>query len=477
MLNRLTTTVWRVVGLLAPYQAVWTAAGLGSLIFALSLFGIYSRPSGLLATFWVANAVLLGLFVHYPRLVRPVNWLAVMLGYMAADLFTGAPLALSLFLMACNLSGVVTGYAFFKSWPMSQRRLEQPQSVMYMVMVSLCAACAAGLVGMAGHGYFFHAPALKGFWYWSIAEWMNYTAILPVMLTLPGRAALQQWQAVFKRNMFKPSGYYPVLTLVTGILLGVFVGGPGALSFVVPGLIWCALTYGLFLTALLTLWASVWLLLTTANGYLDLGVNLTETSTLDSFRLGVTLTSLAPLTIASVMVTRKALIAQLQFNATHDALTHVLNRFGFYQAAELALRSGRSRVLLMLDIDHFKMINDLYGHAAGDAVLSQFAEVVRQGLHAQAIVGRLGGEEFCLIHPCQDVAEAKLLADRIRSQCASHAFKISDHHVLDVTVSIGMVYLGKQAGLTLDQLLAEADNALYDAKRDGRNRVMERQLG
>lgn len=462
---------------LGLHQAAWSPLALGSLIFGLSLFGIYSRPTGLLATFWVANAVLLGLFVHYPRLVCPANWLAVMLGYVAADLWTGAPLALSLFLMACNLSGVVTGYVLFKSWPVTQRRLEQPQSVMYMVLVSLCAALSAGVVGMAGHPYFFHAPAVKGFSYWLIAEWMNYTAILPVMLTLPGRAQLHQMHAAFKARTWRLSLCFPVLTLMAGIVLGVLVGGPGALSFIVPGLIWCALTYGLFLTALLTLWSSVWLLLTTANGYLDLGVNLTEIYTLDSFRLGVTLTSLAPLTIASVMVTRKTLIAQLQFNATHDALTNVLNRFGFYQAAEQGLISGQNRVLLMLDIDHFKMINDLYGHAAGDLVLSQFAQMIGQGLNKQAIVGRLGGEEFCLICPCETIAEAKQLADRIRSQCASHAFRISDQHRLDVTVSIGMVYLGRQVGLTLDQLLAEADNALYDAKRDGRNRVMARQLG
>lgn len=459
----------------APYQALLITLGLGMLVFLLALFGIYSRPSGLLATFWIANSVLLGLFVHYPSLVRFRNWLAVVVGYVAADLYTGASWRLSLFLMACNVAGVIVGYYLFKSWPVAQRRLEQPQSVMYMVLVSFVAAVCAGLVGMAGHPYFFHQSAIKGFSYWFVAEWMNYTAILPVILTIPGRKQCAQALAIFKQPVASLLRYgYPGLTLMAGVLLGAFIGGPGALSFIVPGLIWCALSYGLFLTALLTLYTSVWLLLTTAHGYLDLGVDLTDIYTLDSLRLGVTFTALAPLTIASVMVSRQALIAQLQFNATHDPLTQVLNRLGFYQAAEQVLNAEDSRVLLMLDIDHFKMINDLYGHAAGDLVLSDFAEILKAGLHQQAVVGRLGGEEFCLVHPCADVEQAKQLANHIRNQCANHAFRVSPEHVLDVTVSIGMVYLGKRVTLTLDQLLMEADNALYDAKRDGRNKVMER---
>lgn len=464
--------------ILAPYHALLAPLGLGSLILALSLFGIYSRPTGLLATFWVANAILLGLFVHYPHMARPVNWLAVMVGYVAADLVTGAPLMLSLYLMACNLSGVCVGYLLFKPWPIAQRRLEQPQSVITMVMVSLIAALCAGLVAMLGHSYFFHQPAIKGFTYWFVAEWMNYTAILPVILTLPGRKQLLKMVTFVREPLgFSLHHYYPGLTLVFGIVLGAVIEGPGALSFIVPGLIWCALSYGLFLTALLTLMSSVWLLLTTANGYLHLGVDLTDIYTLDSLRLGVTLTSLAPVTIASVMFARQSLISQLQFNATHDPLTGVLNRFGFYQAAERVLKTDNTKVLLMLDIDHFKLINDLYGHAAGDMVLSDFGVILKADAHAQAVVGRLGGEEFCLIQPCQHVDDAKQLADRIRRQCASHAFKVGPEHMLDVTVSVGMVYLGKQVMLTLDQLLIEADNALYDAKRDGRNRVKERQLG
>jgi len=156
------------------------------------------------------------------------------------------------------------------------------------------------------------------------------------------------------------------------------------------------------------------------------------------------------------------LVAQTQL----DPLTGVANRRGFMAALDgvhrRAVRSGAHYGLLMVDIDHFKRINDEQGHAAGDAALQQVARQLAAGVRVGDSVGRLGGEEFCLLLPGCDGAGAEALAQRV---CAAVAAS------QPLTVSIG-VALVDAAAESSDDALARADAALYRAKREGRNRVV-----
>jgi len=158
--------------------------------------------------------------------------------------------------------------------------------------------------------------------------------------------------------------------------------------------------------------------------------------------------------------------------AATDPLTGLLNRRGFFEAAGSLMAISRRRHMapigvLAFDLDHFKAINDKSGHAAGDAVLQLFAKVARDTLRATDIVGRLGGEEFVAVLP-STAAEATVAAERVRAALAATGI-VRNGRRITATVSIG-VASGSPAS-AIDLLITRADDALYRAKANGRDRV------
>jgi diguanylate cyclase (GGDEF)-like protein len=157
--------------------------------------------------------------------------------------------------------------------------------------------------------------------------------------------------------------------------------------------------------------------------------------------------------------------------ATTDPLTGVYNRRGFAEACsrviEREAREGRPVSVMIFDIDHFKSINDRFGHPAGDEILKLFAAVVVNNLRLTDLAGRIGGEEFAALLPCP-LEEAIVAAERVREVFATSGV-VCDDGPVETTVSIGVA--GGPSGTELEVLLAAADTALYKAKRSGRNRV------
>jgi diguanylate cyclase (GGDEF)-like protein len=157
--------------------------------------------------------------------------------------------------------------------------------------------------------------------------------------------------------------------------------------------------------------------------------------------------------------------------ASMDPLTGMFNRRGFSEATarviEREANAGRPVTVLIFDIDHFKSINDRFGHPAGDEILKLFSTVVVNSLRITDISGRIGGEEFAALLPCS-LEEGVLAAERVRETFAASGIAV-DEGPVDTTVSIGVA--GGPAGTELEVLLAAADTALYQAKRTGRNRV------
>jgi two-component system cell cycle response regulator len=135
-----------------------------------------------------------------------------------------------------------------------------------------------------------------------------------------------------------------------------------------------------------------------------------------------------------------------------------------------ATKTGRPLSLLLADIDHFKSVNDCYGHDAGDAVLREFAVRFRHNTRSVDLACRLGGEEFVSIMPDTDLHRARQIGERLRASVAGEAFRINEQTALEVTASVGLATLAA-ASDTPDLLLKRADQALYAAKREGRNRV------
>ncbi|MDB5565377.1 MAG: hypothetical protein JWP84_1943 [Tardiphaga sp.] len=157
--------------------------------------------------------------------------------------------------------------------------------------------------------------------------------------------------------------------------------------------------------------------------------------------------------------------------ASCDPLTGMFNRRGFSEATarmiEREAKAGRPITVMIFDIDHFKSINDRFGHPAGDEILKLFATVITHTLRISDLSGRIGGEEFAAMLPC-NLEEALHAAERVRESFATCGIEVDDAPVV-TTVSIGVA--GGPAGTELEVLLAAADTALYQAKRGGRNRV------
>jgi diguanylate cyclase (GGDEF)-like protein len=177
--------------------------------------------------------------------------------------------------------------------------------------------------------------------------------------------------------------------------------------------------------------------------------------------------------IALMMVKERA-ESQYKMAAATDPLTGLLNRRGFMERADVLVgRSARKRggrvSLLMFDLDHFKSINDRFGHAVGDAALRVFAETAQNTMREGDVVGRLGGEEFAAL-VSGSAGEAAVAAERVRAAFEAAGVTIAGH-AMGATVSIGVADTRAKA-CNISHLLARADTALYAAKEAGRNRVV-----
>lgn len=164
---------------------------------------------------------------------------------------------------------------------------------------------------------------------------------------------------------------------------------------------------------------------------------------------------------------------ELRFRATHDTLTGVSNRAAILEV----LRREQSRQqresgsfgIILADIDHFKQVNDAYGHLWGDAVLQQTSGIMQSSVRPYDVVGRYGGEEFLIVVPHSDASSALVVAERIRKAIAAHSISTPKGDIR-VTASFGVAAHGDGNRVEMQQFLQMADDALYRAKQKGRNR-------
>ena len=171
----------------------------------------------------------------------------------------------------------------------------------------------------------------------------------------------------------------------------------------------------------------------------------------------------------------KEMEEELRRLATTDDLTGCFNRRYFMELAhneyQRSIRYHHPLSIIMLDIDHFKRINDTYGHPAGDKVLIQIVQLCQKNIRSHDLLARYGGEEFILLLPETCAKDAQALAERLRMELEKQPIHKEGNIVIHTTVSMGIATLSPQRSIPLEKLLAYADEALYHSKENGRNQV------
>jgi diguanylate cyclase (GGDEF)-like protein len=177
--------------------------------------------------------------------------------------------------------------------------------------------------------------------------------------------------------------------------------------------------------------------------------------------------------IGFILLAKEKADMKLFIAATYDQMTGIYNRGSFIGNAaaliSLCARKERPVSLLLIDLDHFKMINDTHGHQVGDIVLKEFAQTIKSRLRKYDLFGRYGGEEFVILLPETDSETAYEIAERLRDGIEHSTVDMSGG--ISYTISIGGVSIIPNQGTTIEMLFDLTDKALYQAKEKGRNRV------
>ena len=453
----------------SPFKA---QLAMGLVIFAACLIGIALRPIGYLSIFWPANQLLLFMQLRYAHvLLRPSGLAVLFAAFVAADVIMGSGLWVSIGFTVANIAGGLAGWLILRHQSERDLHMQGQYSGLLVFYGSGIAALVSAVIGAPISTYMFDTSLSKTFLLWFSGEWLNAMVLLPTMLALP------TWKKI---DWTQLRTQWPLLTLpaIAVALLeaaSYTVGDKvGSLVFSLPALLWCALTYRILTTALITMVVFATKIII-SNGYMDF----TPAHYVDAvtLRLGITMLILGPLSVAGAQAATAALMDRLQHAATHDFLTRVLSRQGFTDTTTTLLqrlRYGHDPVaMLMLDIDHFKSVNDLHGHATGDRLLQDFAHTVSQVLRPQDVLGRIGGEEFAVVLPQISACDAQKVAQRICDAVRQHMFATADNQCLRATVSVGVFHqTALQSHHTTDALLHHADIALYQAKTQGRDRLV-----
>jgi diguanylate cyclase (GGDEF)-like protein len=380
--------------------------------------------------------------------------------------------------------------------------LHLPTLLVLCVAALATSAAVMSLFGATQHTY-------RGFWWWVAAQWLLTLGMAaqllreawPVVLPL-ANLLLLQWPIVVLAGMRRfysrhglrvpPSIDWCLLALAWLAWFAAWSAQSGVVTRVAVYAL-CATVLHLYGAALLTRLAefrtsSALKALVTVE-LLGAGVQIARVAAtrpgmgepvvaneqLLASGLVIVMTSLVMVYLALLLTNERteanlrAIQGRLRFLADIDVLTHVPNRRHFHELASqvLAANDTGGCALMMFDIDHFKRVNDVLGHASGDEALRQVAHCVRESLRAQDVAGRLGGDEFAVLLPGTTVQDAMAVAARIASQ-------LDDRQVAPrlapLSLSFGMVQM--REGETVPDALRRADQALYEAKRQGRSRAV-----
>lgn len=422
---------------------------------------------GEIALFWPLNAVMAGVFIRH-KVLRHIKYAAMVL---AAMLISGTAMGNStIFDILVDLSDAL--FILMMYWLIIREETPEQDNLKITIfrIYSYCflAAFCCSILG----SYAFSRSNDVNFWQiypvWFSEEFTTSVLILPFVL-------LCQKKDIFRPFILRQLVPFGMLfaSILVSILSGV-IGSMGTLSMILPALIWCALNYSLSTTCLLTLLSGMVEMMMVDQHAMESNL-LAHLPVIISTRLGIASIAISPVIVAVSVEAINKLVTQLSRQVRYDYLTRVHSRFGLYEhLREMKdMDKETSLSVLVLDIDHFKNINDTWGHDCGDNVLTTFARRVKKIVGDRGVIARLGGEEFAVVMAGKPGDEGYRLAENIRKAIEEMDIAWQSNN-LSLTVSIGLSY-----GMVMrwniidgfDRLLSEADSYLYQSKKSGRNRI------
>ncbi|MEG0343105.1 MAG: diguanylate cyclase [Acinetobacter sp.] len=455
----------------------------GIIIFVCALAGILGRPLFFLAIFWPANAVLLGLFLRYKNLRNIGGWLGAFTSFMLADLVTGNYFILTLFLSIANVLNPIVTLALLRLFKLDFKEFNKGMTFLFLFIICAFGGCLASPVFAVltiPHipNTFMSTDRLwVDFGMWWTGEILNVIAFLPILLAIPDKKTCLRFIKDWKTLPFQPKNLTPIIAVIVSVILTHFFIGPGAIMFPIAALVLASLTYNLFFVSIINCFVCMMMYNSLTAYYIAQSPDAYLATTI-SVRIGLFMLALTPLTLTIISMNRQKLYHQILYLANHDGLTTAMNRRYFYEESERAVtitpikpQQAKTVTILILDLDHFKKINDTYGHNVGDLVLQEFTVQVRKQIRDSDLFGRLGGEEFAILLKDLSLQQSVEIAQRICNTAFSTPIILEDGQTLNISVSIGLSYQTLPYCIPFQQLVKRADDALYQAKEKGRNQL------
>lgn len=487
--SALTTSAERAAFGAGPQSAGATAGFMflvaaGYLASALGGLAI-SRQAGNIATLWPPNGMLAAVLL----LTHRQHWREVLIaggiGSVVANLFNGNTIVAASSITFANLVEAWLVAAVIRKWTDRRVLFQESSDVMVLIAASIFAALVAGAVSGTSAFVLSGAPFTKIFVKWVLGDVLGLLVVMPIAIIAHDLLRHGPDLMLSQRSQVEAG---LILFAVFTVSLLVFAPNMPPVQFLVmPTVLLASFRLGPLGAALSTvIVAVVGSLGTVMVAQNDATSPDQITLRVLYFQLYLAILFLSALPIGSAMAQRVHLendlmeekdradrfAGEMAALASVDDLTGLANRRQFLDSLDLmadaARRAEQPLTLAMIDIDHFKPINDQFGHAVGDAVLMAIGAACRTAVRGNDVIGRLGGEEFAMLMPVTDQQTAYRIVDRLREAVAAISIPIGDGRSVSVTISIGLAVFANQQ---IDRLLVDADRALYLAKQRGRNRI------
>ncbi len=445
----------------------------GGIYYFLARFGmaLFALQPANITLIWLPAGLALVMVHHWGRRALPIIFVASFAANfsgMATASLASHLLHTTIAASADALAGALTAAGMARRLPNGLTKAAD--LVSFGLWVCLLPTAVTSLIltlNLAAGGYITWGATPEFFRMLLLADSLGILLVYPIYQgwKAPEKMASDQWQFVLLGAL-----------VIAVILLLDFTLLPGMVFLLTLATLAIAFEVGLLGMALLSTTALLCVMIATAKG---VGPFVAATAEASNFRVLTFVFSSALATLGVTLQTRALQATEKarslwQEAAEHDVLTGLLNRRAFMPRLRLeherSARNHRSYSIAMLDLDYFKRINDSYGHAAGDTVLSAVAAVVQANCRGIDTPARIGGEEFAILLPETSGEDARLMLERIRAAVEMLVIPIGTIDI-SLTISIGVASFD-DAQSDCDTLLNLADQALYAAKRHGRNRVV-----